>query len=57
MIQVETEGYHNKNQDEIQSAYFGHQTFSIFKACSYFHPSETADNKKVPITIVSEADE
>ena len=57
MIQVDTEGYHNKNQDEIQSTYFRHQTFSIFTTCSYFHPSETADNEKVPITIVSEPNE
>ena len=43
------EDYHN------QSAYFGHQKFSIFTASSYFRPSETADFKKVPIAIVSEA--
>ena len=28
-----SENYKNKDQDEIQSAYFGHQTFSIFTAC------------------------
>ena len=56
MIQVDySEGYHNKNQDEIQSAYFGHETFSIFTACEYFRPSETADVERVPIVIVNEA--
>ena len=30
-----SENYNNKEQDEIQSAYFGHSTFSIFTACCY----------------------
>ena len=58
MIQVNySGGYHNKNQDEIQSIYFGHQNFSIFTACNYFRPSETDDMEKVRITIVSEAND
>lgn len=58
IIQVDySEGYHNKNQDEIQSAYFGHETFSIFTACGYFRPSEDAELEKVPMTIVSEAND
>ena len=58
MIQVDcSEGYQNQNQYEVQSAYFRHQTFSIFTACSYFHPSGTADIEKVPITNVSEVND
>ena len=30
-----SENYKNKEQDEIQSAYFGHNSFSIFTACCY----------------------
>lgn len=54
MIQIDyTAGYHNKNQDEIQSTYFGHQTLSNFTACNYFRPAP--DMRKVWIIIVSEA--
>ena len=58
LIQVDySEGYHNKDQDEIQSAYFGHETFSIFTACGYFRPNDSAKLEKVPLTIVSEAND
>ncbi|XP_066916722.1 uncharacterized protein [Clytia hemisphaerica] len=58
IIQVDySEGYKNRNQDEIQSAYFGHETFSIFTACGYFRPNDTFDLEKVPLTIVSETNE
>ena len=30
-----SESYNNTQQDEIQSAYFGNSTFSIFTACGY----------------------
>ena len=30
-----SENYEDKEQDEIQSAYFGHNSFSVFTACSY----------------------
>ena len=30
-----SENYKDKEQDEIQSAYFGHNSFSIFTACCY----------------------
>ena len=33
---VYRENYSNKDQQEIQSAYFGHNTFSIFMACCCF---------------------
>ena len=36
MIHVDySENYEDKEQDEIQSAYFGHNSFSVFTACSY----------------------
>ena len=30
-----SKNYKDKEQDEIQSAYFGHKSFSIFTACCY----------------------
>ena len=58
MIQVDcSEVYHNKNQDEIQSAYFDHQTFHIFTACGYFRPSKTANIEKFPVTSESEVND
>ena len=49
MIQIDYRaGYHNKNQDEIQSTYFGH-----FTRCNYFRPAP--DMRKVWMIIVSEA--
>ena len=35
-----SESYENKQQREIQSAYFGQTTFSIFTACCYLHNNE-----------------
>ena len=44
----------NKQQSEIPSAYFGHDSFSIFTACCYLHD---ADGKLVNenVTVISEA--
>ena len=49
-----SESYVNTQQQEIQSAYFGHSTFSIFTACCYLRRE---DGKLVNenVTIVSEA--
>ena len=56
IIQVDySESYCNKQQGEIQSAYFGHTNFSIFTVCGYFRKETSSDLTKVPITIVSEA--
>lgn len=56
LIQVDySESYCNKQQGEVQSAYFGHANFSIFTACGYFRKELGEDLTKVPITIVSEA--
>ena len=35
-----SENYVNKQQGEIQSAYFGHDSFSIFTACRYLRDAE-----------------
>ena len=48
-----SENYNNKQQWEIQSAYFGHASFSIFTACCYFKDESNAINKEA-ITVTSE---
>ena len=48
-----SENYNNKQQWEIQSAYFGHVSFSIFTACCYFKDESNAINKDA-ITVTSE---
>ena len=44
-----SESYNNTEQDEIQSAYFGQQNFSIFTSCSYYREAEQGDLAKIPI--------
>ena len=41
-----TESYRNHQQNEIQSAYFGNQSFSLFTSCCYFKGA-TSENKSV----------
>lgn len=48
-----SESYKNKQQDEIQSAYFGQNSFSIFTASVYYKDSEEVVKK--PMTIISES--
>ena len=48
-----SENYNNKQQWEIQSAYFEHASFSIFTACCYFKDESNAINKEA-ITVISE---
>ena len=41
MVHVDSAvSYENKQQDEVQSAYFGHSNFSLFTACCYAKESE-----------------
>ena len=50
-----SESYKNGNQDEIQGAYFGQSSFSIFTACAY-----TCTNRKIriiPITATTVSNE
>ena len=49
-----SESYKNRQQDEIQSAYFGQSTFSLFTACVY-HLDDSGSLIKRPITVVSES--
>lgn len=49
-----SESYKNKQQDEIQSAYFGQSTFSLFTA-SVYHLDGSGSLIKRPIAVVSES--
>ena len=51
-----SESYKNKQQDEIQSAYFGQSCFSLFTACVY-HLDDSDKLVKRPITVVSESND
>ena len=50
-----SENYKSQDQNEIQSAYFGQASFSLFTACHYYRCSETSKIKTMPTTITSEA--
>lgn len=52
-----SESYCNKQQAEIQTAYFGRTNFSLFTACGYFRKSDESELTKVPMTVVSEAND
>ena len=47
-----SESYKNAEQNEIQSAYFGHSCFSIFTACCYYR-TEEGELMTYPVTITS----
>ena len=46
------ENYRNQNQNEIQSAYFGNNSFSIFTACVFYN--NQGKTEMVPVTITTE---
>ena len=48
-----SENYSNIQQGKIQSAYVGHDSFSIFTACCYLRKDGDLINEN--ITIISEA--
>ena len=50
-----SESYNNTQQDEIQSAYFGQQNFSIFTSYSYYREAEQRDLAKISIAVISES--
>ena len=55
LMQVDySESYKNAEQNEIQSAYFGHSCFSVFTACCYYR-AEEGELMKYPVTITSES--
>ena len=56
LIQVDySENYTNKDQGQIQSAYFGQKSFSIFTACCYVKIDGVIINENV--TVTSEAND
>ena len=52
-----SENYKSQDQNEIQSAYFGQASFSLFTGCPYYHCGKTNEIKTMPTTITSEASE
>ena len=46
-----SENYSNRNQNEIQSAYFGNNSFSLFTACAFYN--NQGKTEKVSITITT----
>ena len=50
-----SKNYNSQDQNEIQSAYFGQESFSLFTACPYYRCSEANEIKTVSTTITSEA--
>ena len=50
-----SENYKSKQQNAIQSAYFGNTSFSLFTACAYYRDiTDKHELKTVPLTITSE---
>ena len=49
-----SENYQYQMQNEIQSAYFGHKSVSLFTACAYFRSIDDNEVKSLPITITTE---
>ena len=46
-----SENYKSKHQNEIQSAYFGNKSFSLFTACTYYNKGDIV--QKLPITVTT----
>lgn len=44
-----SKNYENKQRDEIQKAYFGHENFTIFPAACYFHETMMMPNSKLDV--------
>lgn len=56
LIRVDySQSYSNAQQDKTQSAYFGHQNFSIFTSFFYYSAKEHADLVTVPMSVISES--
>ena len=49
-----SENYESQDQNEIQNAYFGRTSFSLFTACSYYRCRKTNEIKTMPATITLE---
>ena len=46
--------YRNDQQNEIQSAYFGNQSFSLFTSCCYFKGVTSEIRNKSVVVVVTE---
>ena len=56
LLHVDFSGsYKNANQDEIQSAYFGQSSFSIFTACAC--TCTNGEIRTIPITVTTESND
>ena len=51
-----SQSYKNSEQDEIQSAYFGHECFSLFTA-SVYYKNDNDEIKVMPVTVTTEGSE
>ena len=51
-----SQSYKNNEQDEIQSAYFGYESFSLFTSCVYYKDKDD-ELKTMPITVTTEGNE
>ena len=45
-----SKNYSNRNQNEIQSAYFGNNSFSLFTACAFYNNQGKTEKASVTIT-------
>ena len=54
LVQVNlAESYRNDQQNEIQSTYFGNQSFSLFTSCCYFKGA-TSEIRNESVVVVME---
>ena len=50
------ESYRNDQQNEIQSAYFGNQIFSLFTSCCYFKGATREIRNKSVVVVTENSD-
>ena len=50
------ESYRNDQQNEIQSAYFGNQSFSLFTSCCYFKGVTSEIRNKSVVVVTKNSD-
>ena len=50
------ENYRNDQQNEIQSAYFGNQSFSLFTSCCYFKCTKSEIRNKSVVLVTENSD-
>ena len=56
LIHVEyNERYSNSQHDEVESAYFGQQNFSIFTSCCYYRDSGEDNLTKILMAVISKS--